>query len=72
MSKLTITNPVAKAQIETADAERIAPARRKPSLEDRTVGLYWNGKNLKGSGAPLFSPVQQNKTVAYVDNAAVE
>jgi hypothetical protein len=46
MSKLTIVNPIAQAQAETADAERIAPARRPATLEGRTVGLYWNGKNL--------------------------
>src|SRR5262245_57676610 len=46
MSKLTIVNPIAQAQAETADAERIPAARRPASLDGLTVGLYWNGKNL--------------------------
>src|SRR5262245_36401135 len=46
MSKLTIVNPVAQAQAETVDAERIPAARRPPALDGLTVGLYWNGKNL--------------------------
>lgn len=44
MAKLTIVNPVAEARQETKQAERIPAAPRPASLEGKTVGLYWNGK----------------------------
>jgi hypothetical protein len=43
-AKLTIVNPVAEARQETKQAERIPAAARLKSLEGKTVGLYWNGK----------------------------
>jgi hypothetical protein len=62
MGKLTIVNPVAQAQVDTADAERIAPAKRPPTLEGRTVGLYWNGKNL---GDIALARARENLAAAF-------
>jgi len=39
VAELVILNPVAEKRIEKFDV-----ARRRPSLEGKTVGLYWNGK----------------------------
>ena len=44
MAKLTIVNPVAEARQEKKKAERIPVAPRPASLDGKTVGLYWNGK----------------------------
>jgi hypothetical protein len=44
MATLEIVNPVALARQESARADRIAPAPRPASLEGKTIGLYWNGK----------------------------
>jgi hypothetical protein len=62
MGKLTIVNPVAQAQVDSADAERIAPAKRPPTLEGRTVGLYWNGKNL---GDIALARVREHLAAAF-------
>lgn len=44
-ARLTIVNPVAEAEADTAGAERHPLAERPASLAGLTVGLYWNGKN---------------------------
>ena len=50
MARLTIVNPVAEARQETRTAERIPAAPRLASLEGKTIGLYWNGKQQGDEG----------------------
>ena len=45
MQRLSIINPIARAEVDRIEAERIAPAPRLASLEGATIGLFWNGKN---------------------------
>jgi hypothetical protein len=43
-SRLTVVNPVATPNAETDQGERFPPAPRPPTLDGKTVALYWNGK----------------------------
>lgn len=44
MAELRIVNPVAETKASTASAERFPPARRLPTLDGQTIGLFWNAK----------------------------
>ena len=44
MARLTIVNPIAEAEVDRIEAERVPPAPRPRSLDGATIGLFWNGK----------------------------
>jgi len=45
MTTLTIVNPVAVAKQETSASEVFPIPARLTDLANRTIGLFWNGKN---------------------------
>ena len=45
MDRLTIVNPIARAEVDRSEADRIEPAPRLADLNGATIGLFWNGKN---------------------------
>jgi hypothetical protein len=46
MTTLTIINPVATPKQETSDAEVYPIPPRLDSLANKTIGMFWNGKQM--------------------------
>ena len=62
MTTLTIVNPVAIAKQETSASEVYAIPARLSSLADKTIGLFWNGKN---GGQTALRRTRENLERAY-------
>ncbi len=67
--RLTIINPVAEPDSHANGSERFPPAKRPKSLDNKTVALYWNGKQ-NGPDALVRTKenlARQYKGIKFID-----
>lgn len=62
MTTLTIVNPVATPKQESATVEVFPTPPRLDSFANKTIGLFWNGKN---GGQYALQRTKENLSHAY-------